>query len=168
MPQLIQTPAELDALRALHPELALLDVRLAEDYQEGHLPGAINQCVFEVVFLTDLASKVERRDQPVCVYGVAPESRESATAAAKLERAGYGQVYDFRGGLEAWRAEGRPLEAPSVSSDTPIVRDGKFPLDLGESKVVWVGRNLINITGGMWPSARGTSIFTEGCLCPGR
>lgn len=145
MSQMINTPAELDALREAHPNLVLLDVRLGEDFQEGHLPGAVNQCVFEMVFLHDLAAKAVRREEPVCVYGVAPESRESATAAGKLERAGYGQVYEFRGGLEAWRAEGRPVEVASVNGTAAaVVRDGRFALDLDESKLVWVGRNLIN------------------------
>lgn len=167
MPQLIHTPAELDALREMHPDVALLDVRLADDYQEGHLPGAINQCVFEVVFLHDLAGKALRRDQPVCVYGVAPESRESATAAAKLERAGYSQVYDFRGGLEAWRAEGRPVETPGGASRGQVVRDGRYPLDLAECKVVWVGRNLINHHWGHVAMSEGHVHFLNGVPASG-
>ncbi|HSJ04786.1 MAG: YceI family protein [Verrucomicrobium sp.] len=162
MPQIIDTPTDLESLRQQQPDLILLDVRLSEDYEEGHLPGAVNQCVYEVAFLGEVPSHGVRRDQAVCVYGVAPESHESAVAAAKLERAGYNHVFDFRGGLEAWRAEGRSLEAPATLVPAAAVKDGRFPLDLKESKVVWVGRNLINHHWGHVQISEGHVVFENG------
>jgi polyisoprenoid-binding protein YceI len=124
--------------------LALIDVRLAEDYAAGHIPGAVNQCVFEVAFLPELQSKGISKDTPVCVYGAGEDSHESCMAAGKLERAGFTQVFEFRGGLEAWTAAGNPVEQHSAAAPSPKIADGVHALDLTESKVVWIGRNLIN------------------------
>lgn len=124
--------------------LALIDVRLAEDYAAGHIPGAVNQCVFEVGFLEEMQSKGIPKDAPVAVYGCGEDSHESRMAAEKLKRAGYTQVLEFRGGLEAWSAAGNPVEQHSAAAPAPKIADGVHALDLAESKVVWIGRNLIN------------------------
>lgn len=124
--------------------LVLLDVRLPEDFAAGHIPGALNQCVFEVVFLSELEAQGIHHDRPVCVYGAAADSRESSVAVEKLERAGFSQVLDFHGGFEAWMAEGRPVEQQAAPPHAPNIADGVHQLDLSESKVTWIGRNLLN------------------------
>src|SRR3954471_12159861 len=101
------------AERLQRHDVVLLDVRLPEDFAVEHIPGAVNQCVFEVLFLQALGEKGIRQDASVCVYGAGADSHESQVAAEKLERAGFLQVLDFRGGLEAWIAEGRPVERQS-------------------------------------------------------
>ena len=112
----IITAQELTELLRKPDGCALLDVRLAEDFAGQRLPGAVNQCVFEVVFLTELERRGIRKDQPVCVYGAAEDSQESCMAAEKLERVGYTQVFDFRGGVEAWKAAGLPIEEHSAAA----------------------------------------------------
>lgn len=126
------------------PGLVLLDVRLPEDFTAAHLPGAVNQCVFEVMFLAELEAKDFKKDIVMCVYGAAADSHESRIAAEKLERAGYTEVLDFRGGLEEWIVDGNPVEDQKPGEKPPVMGDGRHDLDPTESKVVWVGRNLIN------------------------
>jgi rhodanese-related sulfurtransferase len=140
---MIVNASQLTELRG-RGKVALIDVRLAEDYAAGHIPGAVNQCVFEVAFLPELQSKDIPKDAPVCVYGAGEDSHESRMAAEKLERAGFTQVHEFRGGLEAWTAAGHPMEQHSPAAPAPQIADGVHALDLAESKVVWIGRNLIN------------------------
>jgi polyisoprenoid-binding protein YceI len=88
----------------------------------------------------------EDRDADIVVYGSSPRSRDAATAAEKLERAGYRRLAVLQGGIESWRASGRPLEGsrPEVASD-PLTRvrleAGTFTLDLSQSTVGWTGRN---------------------------
>src|SRR4051812_34862089 len=125
------------AQRLQQHDLVLLDVRLPEDFAAGHIPGAVNQCVFEVVFLPALERKGFSHDAPICVYGAGEDSHESRVAAEKLERAGFSQVLDFRGGLEAWMAEARPVERQGPSSTEPQIPDGVRPLNLSESNVTW-------------------------------
>ena len=135
------TATELASRRT---ELQLIDVRLPEDFATGRIPSAINQCVYEVVFLGELESKGISKERPVCVYGAAGDSHESNVAAEKLLRAGFQDVLDFRGGLAEWRAAGFAIEGSSPGENAPPARDGIHAIDLAESRVVWVGRNLIN------------------------
>lgn len=127
-----------------HPGLTLLDVRLPEDFATAHIPGAVNQCVFEVAFLPELEARQLPKDQPICIYGATMDSHESRVAAEKLERAGYTEVMDFRGGLQAWITEGNPVKDQVDAPKPPVVADGQHEVDLAESRVVWIGRNLIN------------------------
>jgi rhodanese-related sulfurtransferase len=93
MSTIINVPELSERLK--HGDIVLLDVRLPEDFVAGHIPGAVNQCVFEVVFLSALQEKGFSKDQPICVYGAAADSGESSVAAEKLKRAGFSQVLVF-------------------------------------------------------------------------
>ena len=46
-----------------------LDVRLADDFAAAHLPGAVNNCVFEVAFAERLAGTAPDKTSPVIVSG---------------------------------------------------------------------------------------------------
>lgn len=168
MAMILNHPEELDALLQGRPETLLLDVRLREDYEAGHLPGAVNQCVFEVAFLQELAGRGTLRQGPVCVYGAASDSLESQVAATKLEQAGYTEVYDLRTGVAGWLEAGRRLETRSLVPEVPVPGDGVHPLDLAESRVVWVGRNLINHHWGHVALSEGEVTFQKGRPVSGR
>ncbi|RBP37710.1 rhodanese-related sulfurtransferase [Roseimicrobium gellanilyticum] len=161
------TPAVLQDLRTQHPNLLLLDVRLPEDFAEGHLPGAVNQCVYEMVFLPELEKQQLAKDRPIAVYGAAESSLESQVAAEKLERAGFTNVFDFRGGLAAWVAYGLRLENVLPPAAPPAIRNGTHALDLTESRVVWVGRNLINKHWGQVAIRSGEVVFENGSVARG-
>lgn len=165
------TPSALRELHAQHPNLLLLDVRLPDDFAEGHLPGAVNQCVFEVAFHPELEKRGLAKDHPIAVYGAAESSLESQVAAEKLDRAGFTHVHDFRGGIAAWCAEGQPVEgkAPTAvgTPATPGVKDGTHALDLAESRVTWIGRNLINKHWGQVAISAGEVTFQNGTVTGG-
>lgn len=88
--------------QAAAPHL-LLDVRTPEEFNSGHIPGAVN---ISVETLADRLSEVPR-DQPVVVY--CRSGNRSATAAQILAEAGYADVYDL-GGITTWAAQGLPVE----------------------------------------------------------
>jgi polyisoprenoid-binding protein YceI/rhodanese-related sulfurtransferase len=144
------------------PGLVLLDVRLPEDFAAAHIPGAVNQCVFEVTFLPELEARQFPKDQAICVYGATADSHESRVAAEKLERVGYTEVVEFRGGLQAWIAERNPVKDQAAPPGSPLVADGRHELDLAESRVVWIGRNLINKHWGHVGLASGHVEFRDG------
>jgi polyisoprenoid-binding protein YceI/rhodanese-related sulfurtransferase len=163
MPAQIHTSLEVETLLSQVSEVILLDVRLAEDFAESHLPGAVNQCVFEVGFLAGLAEKGFSQDQPICVYGAAEDSYESRMAADKMKAAGYQHIHDFRGGLQRWQVDGKPVEGTGTASSQPgKPMNGKMNLDLMESKVIWQGRNLLNSHQGLVPLKSGWVEFREG------
>ena len=87
-------------------DFTLIDVLTEEAFAERHLPGARKACVYEVDFLDQVAKLGIQRDHSLVVYGSGPDSLESATAAEKLDRAGFTQVFDFRGGRAEWEKAG--------------------------------------------------------------
>ena len=96
-----------DLLDADEPPL-LLDVRERDEWDEGHLPGAVH------IPRGSLESRVEAavpdRSRPVVVY-CAGGSR-SAFAAKTLEELGYENVSSLAGGYTDWKRNGYPTEVP--------------------------------------------------------
>ena len=77
----------------------LVDVRTADEYRSGYIPGAINISVQEISGKLNQIAK----DQPVVVY--CRSGNRSAHAAQTLLAAGYTEVYDL-GGLFEWARQG--------------------------------------------------------------
>jgi polyisoprenoid-binding protein YceI/rhodanese-related sulfurtransferase len=145
----------------------LIDVRLAEDYLDAHLPQAKNNCVYEVSFserMSDLASS----NDVVCVYGADSESYEERMAAEKLERAGYREVLELRTGLDGWKSAGLEVKGKGAAKpENPAPLDGWREIDLEQSKVEWVGRNLLNKHYGQIAIKTGKLHFIRGELGSG-
>ena len=161
------TPLEL-ARRMRDPAApVLIDVRLEEDYLAAHLPQAKNNCVYEVSFserMNDLASSKD----VVCVYGADSESYEARMAAEKLSRAGYAEILELRAGLDGWKAAGLEVKSESAAkSDKPALVDGWREIDLEQSKVEWLGRNLLNKHYGQIALKSGKLHFVGGELASG-
>lgn len=161
----ITTP-KLEALLET-PGVQLLDVRLADDFAAFHLPGASNNCVFEVAFTERLAECAPDRDAPVIVYGAGPGSHESQVAADKLSRLGYRDIHDYQDGIDGWRAAELPVESGTPLPADPPAPHGTIEVDLKESRVGWTGRNLINKHHGSVPIQSGTLSFDQGRLTGG-
>lgn len=137
------------------PAGILIDARLEDDYAAGHLPGALNNCVFEVAFLERMAGNAPDKASTVMVYGAGPDSHEARMAADKLLRAGYTDVREFRDGIEGWVAAGNPIEGSNDGPNPPVPPTGRFEIDLDESRLEWLGRNLLNKHWGTAPIRAG-------------
>lgn len=147
----------------------LVDVRLGGDFEATHLPEARNNCVFEVGFVERMAQIAPDQAGPVCVYGSGGDSMESRMAAEKLVRNGYVGVCDFRGGLEAWTEAGfQVMGKPDLTKETPVLAEGRCDVDLGESRIRWIGRNLLNRHEGHISLKSGWLQFHSGKLAGGR
>ncbi len=111
-----QIPQE-EAARILDgtADFILLDVRTEEEYDEGHIPGAVNLPNEDIAadppeLLTDL-------DQMILVY--CRSGRRSKEAAAKLAAMGYTQVLEF-GGIMDWTGEVISTEEEELIEDDPF------------------------------------------------
>lgn len=93
---------QLDA----EPSAIILDVRTADEYNEGHIPGAIHIDVLQ----SDFQTRVEQLDltQPIYVY--CHSGGRSARAASMIRNMDVIQIYNLRGGMMAWRANSFPVE----------------------------------------------------------
>lgn len=121
----------------------------AGHFEKTHLPGAINACVYQVTFLDDVRAKSADKDRIIILYGSSSRSVDAATAAEKLNRAGYHKVFVLNGGIAAWRAAGLSVEGDTVEGDiNPATQlpslDGHYQLDTAASVLGWSGRNQNN------------------------
>lgn len=90
------------------PGMVLLDVRHAEEYSEGHIPGAYNVDVLERGFYKKV-KRIAGKEQTImvnCKGGV-----RSKEAAKTLSRHGY-NVIDLDKGYTQWIKEGLPHDRP--------------------------------------------------------
>ena len=78
----------------------IVDVRTPEEYEAGHIPGAINIPVESIG--DEPPSMLPATDELVMVY--CRTGKRSAQAAQQLVDLGYTNVVDF-GGIESWTGE---------------------------------------------------------------
>jgi rhodanese-related sulfurtransferase len=81
----------------------LIDVRTPEEFNSGHIPGAVN---IDVQVLQQRLKQIPR-DKAVVLY--CRSGNRSASAAGMLQRAGYTEVFDL-GGIGAWARAGLPVK----------------------------------------------------------
>lgn len=103
-------PISADALlqeQARQPQqLFVLDVRSPQEFAEGHVPGAVNVPHDQVsARLAEIP-----RDKDVVLY--CRSGRRAGLAADVLAANGYKRLLHLDGDMQAWTAQGRPVEKP--------------------------------------------------------
>ena len=78
----------------------ILDVRTIEEYEEGHIPGAI--CVPNETIGENVIEELPDKGQVILVY--CRSGTRSKQAATKLAEQGYTNIYEF-GGIIDWTGE---------------------------------------------------------------
>src|SRR6059058_3966132 len=104
---------EIDAGSARQLEGAVwVDVRETDEWQEGHLPGAVH------VPRGYLESRIEGvapdKTKPVVLYCAA--ANRSAFAAKTLQELGYADVHSLAGGFTDWKRNGLEIVMPRTLS----------------------------------------------------
>jgi molybdopterin/thiamine biosynthesis adenylyltransferase/rhodanese-related sulfurtransferase len=92
------------------PGTIVLDVREADEYEQGALPGAVH--IPRGFLESQVEGKIADHDAPVVVYcagGV-----RSAFAAETLQQLGYSDVVSMDGGFNRWKDEGRDWRTPAT------------------------------------------------------
>ncbi|SKB07773.1 Rhodanese-like domain-containing protein [Prosthecobacter debontii] len=161
------SPQELDSLRLLERDLVILDVRLHEDHERRRIQGSVSNCVYEVAFQERLPALIATKATPVCVYGESASSHEAEAAAEKLKRAGYTRVYRLAGCLAGWCEAGLPEEGTGEFLPPSPPPEGRLEINTEESRVEWLGRNLLNKHWGKVPIQSGWLEITGGLISSG-
>ena len=91
-----------------------LDVREADEYQQGAVPDAIHIPRGFLEFQAE--GRIIEKDAEIIVYCAA--GSRSAFAAKTLGDLGYSNVISVVGGFNRWKDEGRPWSAPKTLSAT--------------------------------------------------
>lgn len=100
------TPEECDALLK-QQDVQLVDVRTEQEYGNGHLKEAILINIQGQDFTTKATQQLDKQ-KPVIIY--CRSGRRSMQAAQILVNEGFDTVYNMKGGILAWQAEGLPTE----------------------------------------------------------
>ncbi|MGQ9850456.1 MAG: rhodanese-like domain-containing protein [Aggregatilineaceae bacterium] len=103
--------ADLNALLAENPDILLVDVRTADEFEEGHLAGAINIPLIE---LTDHLNLLPDLNQKMVIY--CGSGHRSAIAMVLLNLLGYQNAQSLLGGTKAWLAAELPVTTEVVEA----------------------------------------------------
>ena len=98
------------AAQAVREADVVLDVREADEYAAGHLPGAVLAPRGLLEFKLSSTPELGARDLNLVVY--CKTSGRAALAAAVMHDMGYTHVRSIAGGFDAWAAAGLPVARP--------------------------------------------------------
>ena len=101
-----------DAEAAIRDADVLLDVREAEEFAAGHLPGAVHASRGLLEFKLSGSPQLASRDLSFVIY--CKTSGRAALAAIAMREMGYLNVKSIAGGFDAWAAAGKPVHKPEL------------------------------------------------------
>lgn len=108
----IQEITVADAEPAIREADVLIDVREADEFAAGHLPGAIHASRGMLEFKLSGNPALSARDIKIVLY--CKTSGRAALAACALHDMGYLNVQSIAGGFDAWAAAGKPVVKPAL------------------------------------------------------
>jgi len=155
------TPAETDRLRTGPDAPAIVDVREASEWEQGHLPGAIH--ISKGYVEQDIETAVPDRDRPVILYCAG--GIRSLFAGQTLQAMGYTDVRSMSGGFQAWKTQGRSWQMPAVLTHEQKQRYSRHLLipevgpdgqaKLLDSKVLLIGAGGLGSPAALYLAAAG-------------
>jgi rhodanese-related sulfurtransferase len=92
------------AVAARRSETAqIVDVREADEWREGHIPGAMH------IPLAQVSARAGELDPARPVITVCRSGRRSLVASDALQKAGFSDVVSLAGGMIAWAGAKQPV-----------------------------------------------------------
>jgi rhodanese-related sulfurtransferase len=111
--QHIQEIPVAQAAQAVSQADVVIDVREADEFAAGHLPGAVHMSRGLLEFKIGANPALQARDIKIVLY--CKTSGRAALAALSLKEMGYLNVTSIAGGFDAWSHAGLPV----AKTDTP-------------------------------------------------
>ncbi|MBH50074.1 MAG: hypothetical protein CMG69_04910 [Candidatus Marinimicrobia bacterium] len=114
---LLENQSDSNEIRSITTDQALLlynegilfvDARDIEEYEEGHIPGALSSEDF--MELTFQIEEVQSKSAPIITYCGGGECAKSEDLAYDLQATGYNQIYIYLGGWMEWENKGFEIE----------------------------------------------------------
>ncbi len=103
-----------DAVVAMRSCDLLIDVRETEEYQSGHLPGAVHLSRGMLEFKMSGNPRWQSRELEILIY--CKTSGRAALCVNSLVQMGYTNVRSIAGGIDAWLAAGHEVFKPGQPS----------------------------------------------------
>ncbi len=98
-------------------EVVLVDARTKEEFNDGHIPGAVNLPVYEFPRYYQEAADRFGNDRIIVTYCSSITCVDSSLLAEKLYRKGHTQIFVYRGGFDEWSNLGLPVERPGEDAE---------------------------------------------------
>lgn len=115
----------------------LIDVRTPEEFNEGHLKGALNFNINADDFEKQIATLDIHK--PVLVYCLS--GGRSSSAAEIMGEKGFIEIYNLQGGIMKWNAANKLLEGGNVNKASQGMNLNDFNKLITNSKYVLVDYN---------------------------
>ena len=96
-------------------DAVVLDVRTANEFQEGHVPGAVNLDIHDPQF----AEKLKALDKSKTYLVHCAKGYRSGLASAQMSKIGFEHLFDFNGGFVSWQAAHKPVEKGAGPTTKP-------------------------------------------------
>lgn len=100
------TVGQFEKLKSTDKDVVILDVRTPAEIVEGKIKNAITIDYMDKSF----QSKMEKLDRNKTYVVYCKVGGRSSQAAAKMNAAGFKTTYSLTGGIDAWVAQGKPIE----------------------------------------------------------
>ncbi len=152
---------EPDAVEPLLDKAIVLDVREADEYEQGALPGTVHIPRGFLEFQVE--GRIPDKTVPIVVYCAG--GARSALAVKTLTDLGYADVVNLIGGFNRWKDEGRPWSTPKTLTSDQRHRYHRHRLlpevgeagqiKLLESKVLMLGAGGLGSPSAMYLAAAG-------------
>jgi sulfur-carrier protein adenylyltransferase/sulfurtransferase len=155
----VDAPRARDLIESDSP--AIVDVRERDEWDEGHLPGAIH--IPRGFLESRIEQAVPDRSKPVLLYCAA--GNRSAFAAETLNELGYEHAFSLAGGYTDWKRNGYPTEIARSLSPQGRMRYSRHLLipEVGEegqlklldSRVLLIGAGGLGSPASLYLAAAG-------------
>ncbi len=86
----------------------IVDVRTPDEWNQGIIDGAVMNNIYDADFEAKLG-KLDK-EKPVAVY--CKVGGRSGQAMAKMQELGFKEVYNLKGGMDAWKGANKPTVKP--------------------------------------------------------
>lgn len=79
----------------------IIDIRTPQEFSQGHIEGAININYYDQSFMEQIGKY--DKSKPIFLY--CRSGNRTSSAAAKIAKVGFEEVYDLQGGIMSWSRE---------------------------------------------------------------
>lgn len=100
------SPEQFESSFKAAPGALIIDVRTPEEFAEGHIKGAQLINFYDQDFEQKVAALP--KDKPVYVY--CRSGNRSSQSIPSFQKAGFKQIYELAGGMNAWYASDKQVE----------------------------------------------------------
>ena len=87
-------------------DFTLIDARDSDDFNKGHIPGALSILLSEI---DEHSNNIFEKDTTIVVYSNDINCPASGLVSSKLDRLGYGPVYNYDPSYADWIERAYPI-----------------------------------------------------------